>query len=556
MKKSTALLLFISLTFYGYSESLFQQLCAFNPNWKQYESHIPNVANKNFTSDREYIQEHLKHVLNVLRTNPTDHLSEEQLNSRMQLIGVLSEYRLVGRFPLNYYRQERIPVFIDEHDTHCAVGHLLQVTGHNDIALRIARTNNYIWVKDIADLEVLDWQKKSGFTLEELKLIQGAYDFYHPDAFFLPNRHEIPQKPEVKLVVFEGTRNKRVKDSKNLPWLHGEGKNGVLHGKWVQNYDSETPWIVGYYDQGKRTGQWKEYYMGTDILCRTENWRNDQLNGVRKRWDREGNLIEEIRFKNGMAVLKTNYDLKDSLKYIRTPLDSSRVSTEIYDLGGGLLASGVESIYNPGNLLWFQNIELTALNSASITSRELSIGGQSSLGRLVGLNSANNFYQPSEINPQFGGFSPPLVKYQKQGEWTFYQRFNPENLPLVTYQLSDQINVGYPDFARVLHTNLEAFKEIQIEEEVGKITANFKDNRLLDLTLNTRSIARYLDLIYSDEPVRNNNRIHMPYALTSIGERTVTGEKIGSWYHYDQYGRLARKEEFILPFKEEAQLMD
>ena len=42
---------------------------------------------------------------------------------------VLADYARQGRFPINYYRQERIPVFIDEHDTHCAVGYLMQHTG-------------------------------------------------------------------------------------------------------------------------------------------------------------------------------------------------------------------------------------------------------------------------------------------------------------------------------------------------------------------------------------------------------------------------------------------
>ena len=50
---------------------------------------------------------------------------------------------------------------------------------------------------------------------------------------------------------------------------------------------------------GKRSGRWKEYYPGTAILCRTEHWRNDLLNGVRTRYDKNGKIIETILFKDG-----------------------------------------------------------------------------------------------------------------------------------------------------------------------------------------------------------------------------------------------------------------
>ena len=50
---------------------------------------------------------------------------------------VLADYAREGRFPLNYYRHERIPVFIDEHDTHCAAGHLMRQTGQEAMAQRM-----------------------------------------------------------------------------------------------------------------------------------------------------------------------------------------------------------------------------------------------------------------------------------------------------------------------------------------------------------------------------------------------------------------------------------
>jgi hypothetical protein len=62
---------------------------------------------------------------------------------------VLDEYHEAGRFLINYYRNERIPVFIDKHNTHCAVGFLMQETGAEFLARDISQNDNCVWVKGI-----------------------------------------------------------------------------------------------------------------------------------------------------------------------------------------------------------------------------------------------------------------------------------------------------------------------------------------------------------------------------------------------------------------------
>ena len=106
-----------------------------------------------------------------------------------------AEYRTTGNFPVNYYQSGRVPVFINENNTHCAVAYLMQQSGNEELARRVAVADNYAWVKDIHVAGVEAWQQASGFKTDELKLIQGAYDTYRPDAFFRPNKYEIPQKP-------------------------------------------------------------------------------------------------------------------------------------------------------------------------------------------------------------------------------------------------------------------------------------------------------------------------------------------------------------------------
>jgi len=371
MKKTLFTLMLATSLSQAFASSFYKQLCQFNPNWKEYTDRAPKGDARVFPTDREYIQAHLEAVLHILRTNPTNQLSRQQHIARKVLMHELDVYRQAGLFPHNYYRNERIPVFIDEHNTYCAVGHLMRITGYDAMAIRIAAKDNYVWVKDINDPELSIWQEASGFTVAELKLIQGAYDSYMPGAFFHPEKYDIPQQPQLIVANFEEHRGK-AKTAAEKIWCKGEGKNGVLHGTWIQNYAPGMPWIVGYYENGKRTGQWEEYYQGTQQLCRTENWRNDKLNGVRRRFDRQGNIIEEIVFKDGNAVVKTNFDLDAKLTYVRTPIDSALVYTQIFTAGGALIAKGHEKVHNPGGLLWFQNIELTALNSMAITARDAS----------------------------------------------------------------------------------------------------------------------------------------------------------------------------------------
>lgn len=438
--------------------TLYDQLCAFNFNWKDYKSQAPKGPAVIFESDQAYVQAHLKAVLKVLKSNPTNHLNKTQRRSRRQMIHLLENYRNAGNFPKNYYREARTPVFIDEHGTHCAVSYLLQQTGHENVAKQIAATNNYAWVKDIHDPALVAWQAESGLTLDELKLIQGAYDSYLDNALFLWNRYEIPQRPTVMTAYFNEGRGLIWDGAAKEIWCLGEGENGVLNGKWIQNYSAELPWIIGFYDEGKRTGKWAEYYKGTNHLCRTEYWENDKLNGVRTRFNMEGEIIEEILFQDGEAVVKTNYDLDQGLKWVRTPIDSNLVWTEVYNNRSVLVAKGRESIYNPGNLLWFQNIELTVLNTFSIASND---------------NQVATFGSQSNGLTDFQ--APPLVNYKKEGDWIYYRdnsvQPNSNSTPdrirtAFSSHFQDEIDAALGNAESVAHYFFADFVRISYEENI------------------------------------------------------------------------------------------
>jgi antitoxin component YwqK of YwqJK toxin-antitoxin module len=536
--KTTLIIGMLACGLSGYAGTLFDQLCAFNPNWKKHASSVPAETERVFISDKQYIQTHLEFVIPILRQADTRGLSKKQRALRKHLIDVLSDYRLQGNFPVNYYRPERIPVFIDEHNTHCAVGYLMRETGYENLAQQISKTDNYVWVKDLKGKEVLEWQQLSGFSLEELKLIQGAYDSYMPFALDAPNYIEIPQKPEVICRGFDKKElaEKEVNPAKKKIWIRGEGKAGVLHGRWEQNFSDELPWIVGFYQNGAREGKWLEYYRGTNQLCRTEHWKNDKLNGIRTRFDRNGEVIEEILFENGQAVQKTNYDLLRSLKYVRKPLRDSLIWTEAYDLAGNLLASGHETVHNPGNLQWFQNIELTALNTMMLNTQSL----ESASTRLGSNSSGENAVRLYE--------EPPLVEYIKQGDWVYYAErtvslLYPGNL--FGKQFGRMGKEIFPD-TYVLNEDphFPAFDSVQVHYTDGRV------NRLNGYNPTERRFMRFE--WYTEPEIRTVGSGIYELLLSenqsfikSYGPVNEQDERIGKWYHFYENGYLSSVEEFV-----------
>lgn len=95
--------------------------------------------------------------------------------ARLFEITRLREYSAAGRFPRNHRIFDRTPIFIDERGTPCAVGYLMQRSGHQALASDIARTSNHIYVEHIKEGAALEWILFSGLTQDECARIQPSY---------------------------------------------------------------------------------------------------------------------------------------------------------------------------------------------------------------------------------------------------------------------------------------------------------------------------------------------------------------------------------------------
>lgn len=126
--------------------------------------------------ERARLRMHLSHVETVLRARDMPGFTEEQRAARARHLDVLHAYWVRGRFPLNDERPDAyLPVFIDAHDTACAVGYLIIEDGQEDLARRVQRDENLAYVVDMQTDGLAAWAEGAGFTVSELAMIQPSY---------------------------------------------------------------------------------------------------------------------------------------------------------------------------------------------------------------------------------------------------------------------------------------------------------------------------------------------------------------------------------------------
>ena len=141
-------------------------------------------------SEKDLIQFHLLEVIDSLNKVELDHYDQAQRYHRVQLLESLQGYANRRLFPLNTYHYSRTPYFIDDNGTACAVGYMIIESGNKTMAEKISNEMNFAYLEDMPYLEINQWAQAHGFTVDELKWIQPAYQ---PNC--LPGQVIQPQCP-------------------------------------------------------------------------------------------------------------------------------------------------------------------------------------------------------------------------------------------------------------------------------------------------------------------------------------------------------------------------
>jgi hypothetical protein len=127
-----------------------------NAQWEKHRELSPSGL-ISFTSDADRIQYHLKLVARHLKKSSDQFWNEYQLKNRSQLIELLEKYAERKIFPTNLYHSTRTPYFIDDFGVHCAVGYLIEQSGHDELALEISEEFNYDYIENINSSRMLEF---------------------------------------------------------------------------------------------------------------------------------------------------------------------------------------------------------------------------------------------------------------------------------------------------------------------------------------------------------------------------------------------------------------
>lgn len=95
--------------------------------------------------------------------------------ARLRNLDVLRDYRKSRAFPRNDTGLRSTPYFVDRDGRHCAVGHLMRMSGDEDAVRRIAAEANLARIDDMDHSWLADWTQRSGLTKRELARIQPTY---------------------------------------------------------------------------------------------------------------------------------------------------------------------------------------------------------------------------------------------------------------------------------------------------------------------------------------------------------------------------------------------
>lgn len=102
-------------------------------------------------------------------------LRRDLLAARTQNLERLDTYIRQGAFPVNQVQQGMLNVFRDNEEHLCAVANLIALDGHTALINTTAANDNFIVLANVHEGPLQEWILASGFTQEEIGMIQKPY---------------------------------------------------------------------------------------------------------------------------------------------------------------------------------------------------------------------------------------------------------------------------------------------------------------------------------------------------------------------------------------------
>ena len=126
-------------------------------------------------------------------------------DARARHIQHLRDYAAAGEFPRNRIAPGMINVFIDEDGRLCAVANLMVKGGARALVDATAKANNTIVLGDVTDGPLMDWMLRSGFTQEEIAVIQEPYMEDRSPVSWLDEQKRLREHFDKTIAMLEAT---------------------------------------------------------------------------------------------------------------------------------------------------------------------------------------------------------------------------------------------------------------------------------------------------------------------------------------------------------------
>ena len=117
---------------------------------------------------------------------------------RQQNLAHFRSYWMAGVYPSNVHSKKTANVWRDQDDHFCAAATIMVKSGNEALAIKLAETNNFIKLGDVKQGPVLDWIVTSGFTQDELALIQRPFRPVADNVRPLP---VAPANPDITIAI-------------------------------------------------------------------------------------------------------------------------------------------------------------------------------------------------------------------------------------------------------------------------------------------------------------------------------------------------------------------
>jgi hypothetical protein len=126
--------------------------------------------------ERFRIREHLRRAEVALRDTAHGELTTAERGRRERHLDRLTEYRKRGEFPTNRTEDDRVPLFVGGDGTLCAMAHLLQEDGREDLVDAVMADDPSVRIENLPEGHpVVGWVEANGLTRAEAARIQPTY---------------------------------------------------------------------------------------------------------------------------------------------------------------------------------------------------------------------------------------------------------------------------------------------------------------------------------------------------------------------------------------------